>query len=116
KPLLGPAQRRRRQVLHEVLPERPLLRDVFEDFLVKDLPAELVGDAPADGAAARAGLAADGDGQPGGDAGRRRRRRAVAPEAVARRLAGLRGGGQFIAALGVRFHSSPWSKVSLLAA
>ena len=72
-----------RTKLKNVLSGGRIAGDIFKQFLAVDIPAEHAGHAPAEAAAARAGLSANGNRQRGGD---RRGRRRIAAETVPRRL------------------------------
>src|SRR5207249_203743 len=76
-----------RQAIEKTALDRTVvLHDVFEQFLIVDLPVERPSHSPADGAAARAGFAADGDGHSGGQETPRPLRLLLTPIAVVRRL------------------------------
>src|SRR5258708_1136575 len=84
--LLSPLQRRRGQVIHNILPQRPLLGDVLEQFLVIDLPAKLGRRAPSNGAAARPGFPANSQGDGPRRSGRRSLGGTISLKAVPWRL------------------------------
>src|ERR1051325_6200248 len=69
-------------MLDKLLAERSLWRDVLEQLLVVDLPAQTAADAPGHAAAPRARFAADGNGQRERNRGYRHRRPAVALKAM----------------------------------
>src|SRR5713101_1089674 len=68
------------------MPRRTFLGRVLKQLLVINLPAQFLADAPADGAAARSGFTADGNGQRRGHGGSGGSGTTIALESVKRRL------------------------------